>query len=595
MTLGSSMRPSSLVLGAGGRATRLEPVVFNGHAGALHWPVGQIPHGVAVVLCAPLGREARCAYRPLYLFAEAIAAQGVPVLRYDHLGDGDSLPIGAELDQWPLWVAGVEQAAAFVRAHTGTDSLVLGGLRIGASLAAVAAHSVKPDGLMLLAPLASGRAWIRELRIAAAMAGLPPSADGAIELDGLRLSPATLASLQGVDLKGLPPAAADTFLALPTPDPRLSASLGPRVRSVRFDGYVELFRDPQLNTPPGAVFEAAAAWLEGQATAMPDAEPAPPPAPACLVADDWTETPVTFGKDLRGVLCLPLRGAAREGVIFGNTGGDPRSGVGGFATRACRALASRGVAALRFDFAGLGESASPDAWRTHVYETPRTADFRAAADLLAQEGYDDPVLAGVGSGGYQALRAAIDDPRFRRLMAINARLVWRPGDRLEARRADVRAVRQVNLQALTGRSGWRRLLAGEVDVAAGLAALFSQLRRRARLRPPDAACRRARAEIARIAAGRVQVRILVGAADDSLRRLEADFGPQGRWLARRPGAEVAVIDHLDHGLLSAESQALALSELFRLLGLAPEARDFAARAATEASRLAASANRQTAI
>lgn len=590
MKLDSSMRPSSLVLDAAGRATRVEPVAFNGHVGALHWPAGQVPHGLAVVLCAPVGRDARCAYRPLYLFAEAIAAQGVPVLRYDHLGDGDSMPLDAELDQWPLWAAGVEQAAAFARAQTGADSLVLGGLRIGASLAALAAQSLRPDGLMLLAPLVTGRAWIRELQMAAAMAGLPSPADGSIEIDGLRLSPATIASLEGVDLKRLAPGDAKTFLATPTPDPRLSASLGARVSFVRFDGYAELFRDAHLNAPPGAVFEAAAAWLEGLAAGMPDAGPAPAAAPSHLVADDWTETPVAFGAELRGVLCLPVRATGGQGVIFGNSGGEPRAGVGGFATRACRALASRGVAALRFDFAGLGESASLDCWRTHVYETPRAADFRAAADRLAQEGYDDVVLAGVGAGGYQALRAAIDDARFRRLVAINARLVWRAGDLLEARRASGPALRPVNVLALTQRPG-----RGDLNVFAAVAALLAQLRRRIRLRPHDTACRSARAEIARIAADRAQVRILVGSDDESKERLEADFGVQGGWLTRRRGVEVAMIRHLDHGLLSPESQALALSEIFRLLGLGPEARDFAARAASEASRFAASANRQTAI
>ena len=599
MKLDSGMGPSSLVLDAArhiaGRATLLEPVVFDGHIGALHRPTAQTPRGVTVVLCPPVGRDARCAYRPLFLFAEALAAQGVPVLRYDHAGDGDSLSLDAEIDRWPLWSAGLEQAAAFARAHTGAQRLVLAGLRIGASLAASAARSVKPDGLILLAPLSTGRAWVRELQVAGGMVGMKPAADGSIDIDGLRLSSATVASLNDLDLRRQESIGVETFLAMPTADARLAASLGPKVRAVRFDGYAELFREAHLNAPPGAVFEAAAAWLEGFAAATPDAAPAPPPPPARLVAEDWTDWPVSFGADLRGVLCLPARPAPGPAVIIGNTGGDPRAGIGSFAARACRALASRGVAALRFDFAGLGESASPDSWRAHLYETDHTPDFRAAADLLAQKGYGDVALVGVCTGGYQALRAGVADDRFRRIMTINSWLIWRPGDSLEMKPVGESVRPEVNVLALAQASGWRRLLSGEIDPRMALASVLRRLGRLFRLKPHDAACRTARAEIARLAAGGAKVRVVIGRYDATLEETEQDFGLHGRWLARQPGFEVAMIRNLDHGLFSRESQDLALAEIFRFVGLSPEADGLAARTARGDAGLAPSTNRQAAL
>lgn len=591
------MGPPSLVLDAAwraaGRATQLDPVVFDGHVGALHRPAGQAARGVAVVLCQPIGRDARCAYRPLFLFAEALAADGFPVLRYDHLGGGDSMPLEAEVDRWPLWAAGVERAAAFARAQTGAQRLVLAGLRVGASLAAVAAPSVKPDGLMLLAPLATGRGWVRELQAAAATASLATPGDGSIEIDGLRLSSATMASLKDVDLRRLPPSGAAAFLATPAADPRLAASLGPRVSAMRFPGYAELFREAHLNSPPGVVFEAAAAWLEGLAAGAPDALCAPPPAAPSLVAGDWTERPVTFGEDLRGVLCLPARGAGGQGVVFGNTGADPRAGVGGFAARASRALAARGVAALRFDFAGVGESAGPDAWRSHVFETSREPDFRAAADLMAQEGYGEATLVGVCTGGYQALRAAIEDPRFRRIVAINPWLVWQGGDSLEKRPLGASLRRGIATSA--GAPGWRRALAGGRRTRGAFAALIQRLRRRFRPGPRDAAGRAARAEIARICAAGARLRILVGRDDVALEELEENFGLQGRWLARRRGVTVSLLRDLDHGLATQRGQDLALAEILRFLDVAADVRDARARAARDDRGAAPSPNRQAAV
>ncbi|MDB5446367.1 MAG: Serine aminopeptidase [Phenylobacterium sp.] len=591
MDLGCGMASKSRVLHCASRsasaegpaevATRLDAVAFDGSFGALHRPAQAAANGVTVLICPPVGRDARCAYRPLFLFAEDLAARGFSVLRYDHLGGGDSLPLGAEVDQWALWAAGVEQAAAFARAHADGTALVLAGLRIGASLAALAAEAVRPDGLMLLAPIASGRAWTRELQMAATMVGLEPNADGSIEIDGLRLSRATIAALQGFDMKTLRAPGARVFLASPGPDARLAANLGPEVTRAPFEGYSELFKEAHLNAPPAAVFDDATAWLETfaeAAAAEPAAPAAPEPPPARLAGVGWSEEPVLFGPGLRGVLCLPAEPSGRQAVIFGNTGGDPRSGIGGFASQACRTLAARGVAALRFDFAGLGESASPGEWRPHVYETSRTPDLRAAAQVLERHGYDETVLVGVCAGGYQALRGAMDEPRFRRVMAINSWLVWRESESLELKRANVGKRRRINVFALARLSGWRRLLRHEIEIRSALATLAGSIARRLSFRAPDAPCREMRAGVERIARDGARVRIVVGRDDESLEGLEADFGIKGRWLARRPGVEVRMVAQLDHGLFSRDSQALALEELMDFLGLEPSARRAAARA-----------------
>ena len=581
MDLGRGMASRSPLLDVAGRAgaagpwsapaTRVRPVTFEGHFGSLHTPTREPGRGAAVLVCPPVGRDARCAYRPLFLFAEALAAQGFPVLRYDHLGGGDSMPLDAEADHWPLWAAGVVQAAAFLRTHSGASRLVVVGLRIGASLAALAAPAVRPDGLRLMAPTASGKAWVRELQMAAAMVGLAPPADGSVEIDGLRLSRATLDSVQSFELNRLARIAAPTFLATPTPDPRLAQALGPAVTTAPFEGYAELFKEAHLNALPEAVFAAASAWLQRLAAETPVAAPAAAPPRAQLVGQGWSERPVAFGAGLRGVLCLPARRGPGPAVIFGNTGGDPRAGIGGFATRACRELAGRGVAALRFDFAGLGESESPgEAWRPHVYETSRTQDLLDAADLLASHGYDEAVVAGVCAGGYHALRALIEAPRFCRAMAINSWLVWRAHDPLELTRPIAPPRRRINVFALVRPSGWRRLLTGEVRAGAAFATLLRRARQRLRVRPPDAIGRAARAEIAAAAERGARLLVLVGRDDESMDGLETDFGFRGRWLARRPGVTVTEAAGLDHGLFSLESQDVALAELLRFVGLAPE-------------------------
>jgi alpha-beta hydrolase superfamily lysophospholipase len=547
----------------------MENVVFDGHAGAVHRPAGGAR--LAVVVCPPVGRDARLAYRPLWMFAEALASGGIAVLRYDHMGTGDSLGLPPDDDQWVRWLSGVHQAAGFARAHLGARRLVLGGLRLGASLAAAAADAVRPDGLMLLAPVTSGKAWLRELQFAAALLrGRPePSAPGAraIEADGLRLAPATVASLQGFDLRRLGWTPEALFLAAPEGAPPLPPALAAKATRAPFAGYEALFQEAHVNSPPHELFKQAADWLHSLASRAPSATPPATPSPT-LTTDDWVEQAVMFGSGLRGVLCRPARALASRAVVFGNTGGDPRAGIGDFATLASRELAARGVTALRFDFAGLGESAAAAAWRSHVYETPRTEDFRAAATLLEQRGCREVVLAGVCSGGHHALQAAMADPRYAGVFGINiARFVWRPGEPLTGAAAEA-AVRYVRLDALRQPDAWKRLLCGDVDVRRVLAGQARGLSQACDPRRKTPQTRALRAGFERLSARGARVRLIVGHQDPARQELETHFGWNGRWLARLRGVSVAIVPGLDHGLFFSESRSLALSELLAF-ALAP--------------------------
>ena len=58
--------------------------------GWLHRSLSDSNADIGVVLCQPFGYEAICAHRGMRAFAEAIAAAGMPALRFDYLGTGDS-------------------------------------------------------------------------------------------------------------------------------------------------------------------------------------------------------------------------------------------------------------------------------------------------------------------------------------------------------------------------------------------------------------------------------------------------------------------------------------------------------------------------
>jgi alpha-beta hydrolase superfamily lysophospholipase len=542
----------------------MQALAFDGLFGWLHRPDGPM-RGMGVLLVAPFGSDALSAHAPMRLFADRLAAAGFPVLRYDHRGEGDSLPLeDPDADALPVWLDGVATAAEKLRALSGGRRVALAGVRLGASLAAMAARSADASALVLLAPVLSGRSWLRQLKLSGDVftAQDGPEDAGRLDVDGLWLSAPTAASLGRLDLAALSPPTVPTFVAAQN---KLVAgyaaklvAAGAPVQPSDFAEFEPMFWRTHKNLAPLQLFERACTWLTeiaAEIPASPGAAPCETP-PAVLRNTHGAERAVTFGCGLHGVLTEPEHPRAdAPAVLFCNTGGDPRAGRGAFTARAARALAQDGIASLRFDFAGLGDSPAPDGPRPHVFETPREADLAAALDLLdrtagARAGV---AVVGVCAGAYHAVRAAAD-PRVTGVFAISpVKLVWRTGETLtwgRSGRAYVAATRDPEI--------WRRVLSGRIDVASVGRKLAARVAGRIRNRlAPRVKLKEMRAFAAR--GGRTA--FLLGLGDMSMDELEVHFGAGARSLLRLRGATMQVVPNLDHALVREASRRTALAAL----------------------------------
>ena len=561
----------------------MDAVTFDGLFGWLHRPqtgklrtIGFQASGfdTGVVLVSPLGRDARCAHAPMRLFADDLAAAGFPTLRYDHRGEGDSLGLTEpDADATAVWLCGVRAAVDELRALTGVRRVVLGGVRLGATFAQIAADCA--DGLILLAPVLTGRSWLQQMRFAAGGAG----GGDAVDIGGLYLSPATASGLSQIDLNQEPPPRRAIFLAaqnrmVRTYGQSLSAAGGSPV-VVEFTGFHPMFADAHSNEAPFEVFAAARAWLVdtfAEGAAARSLERAPKAAE--LRPPGALERAVVFGQSLQGVLCEPEPRQPRgPAVLFCNTGGDPRAGIGGFATTAARALAARGIASLRFDFQGLGDSPmSPPTERGHIYETPREGDLHAAVSRLTEEGYDQIALVGLCAGAYHALKYAPDDPRVAGVFAISpVKLVWRRDDSLVFGRRDDGPSTKIYMKALGEPETYLRLLKGRIDVAVVVRNLIKRLRDRLAGVADRMAGRSPLAALGRFSRRGGRVHLMMGTDDVSLDEVQTWFGQKARRLTRLPGMSVAVDPRLDHGLAFSMSRRLALDALLDWHGPSPKA------------------------
>jgi len=128
------------------------------------------------------------------------------------------------------------------------------------------------------------------------------------------------------------------------------------------------------------------------------------------------ETPITFeaeGLRLEGAMSLPS--GARHGVVVCHPhpeyGGDMDNNV---VTAVTSALGRAGVAALRFNFRGVGASEG-----RYSGAFGETADARGALDVLAERsGLGNLVLAGYSFGAMVASLAGAEDPRVDRVALV---------------------------------------------------------------------------------------------------------------------------------------------------------------------------------
>jgi alpha-beta hydrolase superfamily lysophospholipase len=478
--------------------------------GWLHWPARASRGSIGVVICKPFGFESLCGQRGLRVMAEAAADCGVPALRFDYSGCGDSQDLEPRADQIENWIQDVLAAVAHLRERTGVKQVCLVGVRLGALLAALAAtRSDSIHGLYLFAPVVSGKRYLKELRAAQLAqnntedagelaAGNDGSDPGAGEFGGFILSAASLATLAEIDLvkSTAPPRVAALFIAdrsdLPAAQKwsaQLTAS-GLNTHYAQVPGFVEMsLVAPHWAAVPTVMIDSLRAWLRGlrgDAVNADEGTVSDAGTPPILI-DSATvlplsgmgegspvtirEVPVAIqsGASVFGIVTEPDQSEKRRrAVILLNTGVDYHMGVSRTYVTLARDWARSGYHVLRMDLTGIGDSGTaPGQQRDVVYSAAALDDVRAAVEFMRNRfGVNSVTLAGVCSGAYHSLRAAAAGLPVNQILMVNPlTYFWQPGTSLDGLQLD-EIVRNpgVYRERMVSAKAWERLLTGKVDV-----------------------------------------------------------------------------------------------------------------------------------
>lgn len=550
--------------------------------GMYHPPPSRVrARGVGVVLCNPLGHEVMSTHRTYRQLAERLSGAGIHVLRFDYHGTGDSSGHADDPGRVRAWLDSIGAAIDELRAVSSVATVDLVGVRFGATLAAVVADERRDvRGVVLWAPCASGRAYVRELHafrsLERARLATPGVDEHSDEVAGYPFTAGTERDLAAIDLLARGERFTSRVLVVPRDDvpagePRVVErfrSLGVNVTLGGAPGYAAMMRDPHDSIVPSAALDAIVDWVR-----LPGDRPAAAPsregrAARVLIARARgsarvvSEQACHFGQDasLFGILSEPVDGVVdqrRPAFVFLNVGANHRVGPNRMYVSFAREVAALGCLAFRFDVAGLGDSHAEAGRERRVYSTDSVSDVKEALSLLwSLRGVERVVLVGVCSGAYLAFHTALADPRVAGQILVNPQTFeWKENDSLELRtRRSGRSTRYY-LQALAKREVWSAAIHGGVDSSSvaklllrrGGALASASLRDAfARLRgepPPLTDVERAFLALSNRG---VESLLVFSSNDGGLDMIESHLGRGARRLRGRKNVRLAIIEDADH-------------------------------------------------
>ena len=581
-------------------------------------PDGAQAPALAVVQCTTLGRREVSSHRTMRHLAMDLAEAGIPVLRFDYPGTGDSsTPAGGtggngDLAHPGAWVASIGDAIDALKKACEVTKVCVIGLDVGVILDGEALRNrTDVAGIVALAPAVKGRAWLREQRafgMRAAQAEGPSGAAG-LESGSHAFSEQAVVELGRMDLTAIATPLAAEILVLERDDRPGSASawvqhlrtLGAQVDCRPFVGYDGLMAPTYESVLPAQAIRDTVDWIRVRAAQQErDAARRQSPPSRATEADDVLQLAagqageltitekscmVDSAIGLQGILTLPPRRpghfAPTRAVVLLPAGADRRIGQGRMYVSLARQLAANGLVVLRLDISGVGDSpARPGCQEDVVYSPEAVRDVDTAVRYVRDVlGIADIGLVGYCSGSYNALKAAVAQTPVSALVLINQLVFfWKPGMSLNSNSSEAlmayaaRNYRRHFLQA----SRWLDVLRNPHKIAYAAKVLWRRpvtiiqhglrdVGRRLGLPLKDDLGR----DLLELADRKTRLHFIFASGDPGEALLRASAGSVVKRLIRAGTLQIEHIDGADHEFTQLEHRQQLEQMLFKVLAGSP--------------------------
>ena len=384
----------------------------------------------ACVLLPPIGYAYMSTYQTARQLAEDLATQGIATVRMSYHGTGNSAGSGWEADRLAGWQHSVDVVVTALRSSTDLP-VGLVGLQLGATLAMM---SPQPRAFTVLwEPVTSGRKFVRSLRLLGQAAPEDSAFAGGLTHGGFPFPAGLQEELK--ELNPQMPKLGPVLIVLPPKEERLVAGApegAAQVTTLPAPVPSPLEQAAEDVEVPHATLTGIVSWVTAQvpttsaSSGRLDLQAA---AGQRVTASGTAERYATFGElGLVGLWGEPP-GASDVVVVFLNSGSEMNAGSGRSWVDYASRLNDAGIATVRLDWSGWGES--PD--RGHApgrpndrHCIPETAQVVRALTAAGRR----VVLVGLCAGAWVALDVARTIP-VAGVVALNPQMYVRRGDPYE--------------------------------------------------------------------------------------------------------------------------------------------------------------------
>ncbi len=446
----------------------------------LHYCLDSPVTDTAVIICPPLGIDYMNSHRATRHIADGYARAGIPALRFDYLGTGDSNDGDEESNQLEIQLNSIQAAFDAVKRETGCGSVGLFGFRQGATLAALFSQLQQVEFLALWAPVVKGRQLVREIKLLQQM-NTEQEKDGFLEAGGLVLNPATEKAWGRVDLFKAEPVCR-RILLVPADEVADEEKICEhwrceqrKVTHLRLPGSTDMLVDAHFTRIPSSgirqLVQHCASELEScSRTLMMPPRVTTICIPQCGDDGNLRETAYTNFEDKTFYLItesarvranLPL-------IVFLNSGSNHHVGPNRLYVTLSRQLAHLGFVCARVDLPGLGDAVVDDPELENVTYIPELSDhiYRLITTIMDNSEGGSIVIAGLCSGAYGAFASSVELTGLDIVegMMINPlTFFWGEGMSLEGAPSVDYQDWHWYMRSLRQGAKWRKLLRGDVN------------------------------------------------------------------------------------------------------------------------------------
>jgi pimeloyl-ACP methyl ester carboxylesterase len=481
------------------------PLFFGpGLFGWYHAPVEE-QRDLAVVICQPFGHEYINAHRSMRHLADRLARAGIPALRFDYHGTGDSAGSDEEPGRVAAWRESVAEAMKSARELSGCRRIGLVGFRFGATLAA----QFDSDALVLWAPVMRGKTYARELKALLLTSGT---------MGGFEYSEETQRDIAALNIDR-----PDAFVIWPDPHAE--------------PAYAEMLAAPHNTKVPFETIDQIVNGLSLESRAL---SPVHNGLRArCSSEHEGVRESILPG-NIFGIVTEPETDAkSAPTILLPNAGSAHHVGPGRLYVLLARTFARQGFRVIRLDLPGLGDSVTEDASReNHPYEPPATP---VLAELLPALGYDSYIIAGLCSGAHAAFHAARELPVVESILINPLTFYYEPGMSLDTGPANNQYSEwQRYMQLARSGEAWRKVMHGDVGVGNVLHTVAARFGRRTK-RNEDLA-----SDLRRITGSGRRLTFLFSRLDSGYDLLMLSAGPEVKRLQKEGRLALWRIDNANH-------------------------------------------------